>query len=78
MSLELTIAVLLAVLLIVGMANWRERRPRDLGRPSLVPYSAIQVLAVLVIIPMLAHLASLLTGHRSRAVCCVRLPRAWP
>ena len=62
MSLEPTIAVLLAALLVAGIANWRERRPRDLGRPSLVPYSAIQALAVLVIILMLAHLASLLTG----------------
>jgi hypothetical protein len=63
MSLELTIACLLAALLIAGVANWRERRPRDLGRPSLVSYSAIQVLAVLVVILMLAHLVSLLTGH---------------
>jgi hypothetical protein len=63
MSLGLTVACLLAALLVGGLANWRERRPRDLGRPSLVPYSAIQVLAVLVIILMLAHLVSLLTGH---------------
>lgn len=63
MSLELTIACLLAALLIAGVANWRERRPRDLGRPSLAPYSAIQVLAVLVVILMLAHLVSLLTGQ---------------
>ena len=62
MGLGLTIAVLLAALLIAGIANWRERRPRDLGQPSLVPYSAIQVLAVLVIILMLAHLVSLLAG----------------
>jgi ABC-type nickel/cobalt efflux system permease component RcnA len=62
MSLGLAIAVLLAALLVAGVANWRERRPRDLGKPSLVPYSAIQVLAVVVIILMLAHLVSLLTG----------------
>jgi hypothetical protein len=62
MGLGPTIAVLIAALLIAGAANWRERRPHDLGRPSLVPYSAIQALAVLVIILMLAHLVSLLTG----------------
>ena len=71
MSLELTIACLLAALLIAGVANWRESRPRDLGRPSLVSYSAIQVLAVLVVILMLAHLVSLLTGQPLQG----RLPR---
>ena len=63
MSLGLTLAVLLAALAIAAYANWRERRPRDLGRPPLVPYTAIQVIAVVAIIIMLAHLVSLLTGH---------------
>jgi hypothetical protein len=63
MSLELTLAVLLAALVAAALANWRERRPRDFGRPSLVPYTAIQVIAVLVIILMLAHLVSLITGQ---------------
>jgi hypothetical protein len=63
MSLELSLAVLFAALAIAALANWRERRPRELGRPPLVPYTAIQVVAVLVIILMLAHLVSLLTGQ---------------
>lgn len=62
-SFELTISILIVALLIAGLANWRERRPRPVGKPSLVPYIAIQILAVLVIILMLAHLVSLLTGH---------------
>jgi hypothetical protein len=63
MSLAPTLAVLLAALAIAALANWRERRPRDLGRPPLVPYTAIQMIAVLVIILMLAHVVSLLTGQ---------------
>jgi TRAP-type C4-dicarboxylate transport system permease small subunit len=66
MTLELTIGILLAAVVVAGVANWRERRPRLLGRPPLVPYTAIQVGAVLVIIVMLAHLVSLLTGHQLR------------
>lgn len=62
MSLALTLAILLAALAIAGLANWRERRPRPLGRPPMVPYIAIQAIAILVIILMLAHLVSLLTG----------------
>jgi hypothetical protein len=63
MSLELTLADLFAALAIAALANWRERRPRDFGRPPLVPYTAIQVVAVVVVILMLAHLVSLLTGQ---------------
>jgi uncharacterized membrane protein YidH (DUF202 family) len=63
MSLTPTLAILLAALAIAAFANWRERRPRDLGRPPLVPYTAIQMIAVLVIVLMLAHVVSLLTGQ---------------
>jgi hypothetical protein len=63
MRLGLTLAVLLAALAIAGLANWRERRPSDFGRPPLVPYATIQLIAVVVIILMAAHLISLLTGH---------------
>jgi hypothetical protein len=63
MSLELTVVILLAAVLLAGLANWSERRPRAFGRPPLVPYAAIQVLAAVVIILMLAHLVSLLTGQ---------------
>jgi hypothetical protein len=66
MSLELTLAVLFTALVVAALANWRERRPRELGRPPLVPYTAIQVVAVLVVILMLAHLVSLLTGQPLR------------
>jgi hypothetical protein len=63
MRLGLTLAVLLAALAIAGLANWRERRPHDFGRPPLLPYTTIQLIAVVVIILMAAHLVSLLTGH---------------
>lgn len=62
MSLALTLAILCAALVAAGLANWRERRPRPLGTPPMVPYIAIQALAILVVILMLAHLVSLLTG----------------
>jgi hypothetical protein len=63
MSLELTVGILLCALAITVLANWRERRPRELGHPSWVPATAIQVIAIVVVIIMLAHLVSLLTGR---------------
>jgi hypothetical protein len=66
MGLEPTLAILLAALAVAALANWRERRPRDLGSPPLVPYTAIQLIAVVVAILMAAHLVSLLTGQPLR------------
>jgi uncharacterized iron-regulated membrane protein len=63
MSLTLTLAILLAALAIAGFANWRERRPHEVGKPPLVSYTVIQMIAVVVAILMLAHLASFVLGH---------------
>ena len=63
MSLTSTLIVLLLALAVAGFANWRERRPRPLGHPPLVPYTAIQMVALVVVILMLAHLVSLLSGQ---------------
>ncbi|MDX1542152.1 MAG: hypothetical protein R3349_12185 [Geminicoccaceae bacterium] len=62
MGLTATIAVLVLALGLAGIANWRERRPREIGQPPLLPWIAVQMVAVVVAILMLAHLVSLLTG----------------
>jgi len=62
-SVELTVGILLGALAIAALANWRERRPRELGRPPLVPGVVIQAIAIVVVILMLAHLVSLFTGQ---------------
>ena len=67
MSLAVTLLVLLLALAVAGFANYQERRPRELGRPPLVPYTVIQMLAAVVIILMLAHLVSLLLGQPLRS-----------
>ena len=63
MSLTSTLIVLLLALVVAGLANWRERRPRPLGDPPLMPYTAIQMVALVVVILMLAHVVSLLSGQ---------------
>lgn len=63
LSLSLTLVVLAVALAVAVLANWRERRPRP-GNPSLVPYTAIQIVAIVVFVLMAAHLVSLLTGHQ--------------
>lgn len=63
MGLGATLTILGVALAIAGLANWRERRPRP-GHPSLVPYTAIQIVAIVVVVLMGAHVVSLLTGQQ--------------
>ena len=63
MSLELTIALLVVSVALAGVAFVMQRRPRDGFDPPLVPWTAIQVVAVVVAMLMAAHLVSLATGQ---------------
>ena len=63
MSLELTIALLVVSVALAGVAFVMQRRPRDGFDPPLVPWTAIQVVAVVVALLMAAHLVSLATGQ---------------
>ena len=63
MSLELTLALLVAAVALAGLAWVMQRRPRTGLDPPLVPWTAVQVLAVVVALLMAAHLVSLVTGR---------------
>jgi uncharacterized membrane protein len=66
-SIAVTLAILSAALGLAALANWRERRPRDLGEPPLVPWITVQIVAVVIAILMSAHVVSLLTGSPLRS-----------
>lgn len=63
MSLEVTLIVLVAAVALAGGAWVMQRRPRDPFEPPLVPWTGIQVVAVVAALLMAAHLVSLATGH---------------
>jgi phosphoglycerol transferase MdoB-like AlkP superfamily enzyme len=63
MSLEVTLIVLVASVSLAGFAWRMQRRPRDSFDPPLVPWTAVQVVAVVVALLMAAHLVSLATGQ---------------
>jgi hypothetical protein len=66
MSLPVTISLLLAALILVAFANWRERQERPLGKAPLISYPALQMVGILLSVLLLAHLVSLLTGQPLR------------
>ena len=63
MSLIATLSVLAAAAAVFVLANLGARRPAAPGDPHLIPYGAIQFVALMTMVLMLAHLVSLLTGR---------------
>ncbi len=64
MSLTTTLVLMLLAVGAAGLANWQERRPREVGNPPLISYTAVQMIALVVALLMAAHVVSLLTGHQ--------------
>lgn len=62
MDLPVTITILILAGMAAGWANWRSRKPYVPGNPPLIPYGAVQFVGILVIMLMVAHLLTLLTG----------------
>lgn len=46
-----------------GIANWQLRRPADQRLWPLVPWLGVQFAAAAIVLVLVAHLLSLLTGH---------------
>jgi len=62
MGMTATIASICVAALLALICNIIDRRPSEPGKPRLIPYLAIQYVALLVVVLMLGHLISLLTG----------------
>lgn len=61
-GLEVTLAILGAALAVFIVATIRARRPYEPGKVRMIPLGAIQFAALVVVVLMLGHLVSLLTG----------------
>jgi len=56
------IAFLIAAVLFV-LAHWQARREREPGRLPLIPWTAVQFVALVGVVLLLAHLISIWSGH---------------
>ncbi|MQX38553.1 hypothetical protein [Roseospira navarrensis] len=63
MGLTATGIAIAAVLSVFAVAVWRARQPWQPGRIWRVPWHAVMALALVLLLGLLAHLASLLTGR---------------
>jgi hypothetical protein len=63
MMLGMTLTAMVASLGVLGFTNYMSRKPHQAGSTWMVPYHAIQFLALVALLLMLAHLISLLTGQ---------------
>ncbi len=55
-----TLSILCVGLLVFLWANWQARKPIELGRVRMVPYTPIMFIALLVVLLMVAHVMTLL------------------
>ena len=62
-QLGATVAALVVALGFAGLANWQMRRPFERRWLPVVPWLGVQFVAAAIVLVMLAHLVSLLTGH---------------
>ena len=60
MGWTVTLSGLVLGLLAFLWANWRARKPAELGRVRMVPYTAIMFLSLVVVLLMVAHIMTLL------------------
>jgi hypothetical protein len=62
MGLSTTLILLAGAVVAFVVALYQHRRPRGLGHVSLLPYGGIQFAALVLVVLMVAHLISLLSG----------------
>ncbi len=69
MDIQITLAAGFAATSVIILLIWLEHRPREPGNPRLIPLTPLLFLAIFVLIVILAHLVTVLTGepHLGRA-----------
>jgi hypothetical protein len=63
LTLDWTLALLAAGVLLAAYCLWHQRRPRELGEVSLFPANLLLGVALVLVVLALAHLVTLWTGH---------------
>ena len=62
MSLPITLTVLVLTLALFGFAMWRAKQPAQPLKVRMVNYHVVQIVCVVVILVLAAHLVTLIVG----------------
>jgi hypothetical protein len=63
LSLPVTLTILVLTMGIFGLAYWRGSRPAEPLKVRMVNYHVVQIVCVVVVLLMVAHLVTLLSGQ---------------
>ena len=62
MDTSALIFTLLATIVLFLVANFNQRKKRPLGEVSLIPYTLIQIVALVIFVVLVGHSISIVTG----------------
>jgi hypothetical protein len=62
LNLPVTVTIVVVIMAIFAFANWRSRQPAQPLKVRLVNYHVVQMFCLILLLVMLSHLVSLLTG----------------
>jgi hypothetical protein len=63
LSLPLTLTILVLTMGLFGFAYWRGSRPAEPLKVRMVNYHVVQIACIVVVLLMVAHLVTLLSGQ---------------
>jgi hypothetical protein len=63
LSLTATLAIVVLTFAVFGFANWRARQPAQPLKVRMIDYHVVQMVCIVVILLMAAHLVTLIAGR---------------
>ena len=63
LNLPVTLTILALTTAMFAFANWRARQPSEPLKVRMINYHVVQIICVVVVLMMGAHLVTLLTGQ---------------
>ena len=63
LNLPITLTIVAATFALFGFANWKARQPAEPLKVRLVNYHVVQMVCIVVVLVMSAHLMTLFFGH---------------
>lgn len=67
LSLPVTLTILVITLGVFGFANWRGRQPAEPLKVRMINYHVVQIVCIVVVLLMAAHLLTLLSNQPAAA-----------